>query len=79
MMYLENRNESHRVNWEYLYLVIIWGHFFFHCQAPNTKHQTHMEIIGNFSFQAFQVFVLGRYCVSSGHQSLNDQSFPSAV
>lgn len=45
----------------------------------STKHQTHMEIIGNVSFQAFQVFVPGRYCVSSGHQSLDDQRFPSAV
>ena len=74
-MYLENRNKSHRVNWKYLYSVIVWGLFF----IVKNKHQMHMKIIGNFCFHAFQVFVPGTYCVSSGHQSFNDQSFPSTV
>lgn len=45
----------------------------------STKHQTPIEIIGNFDFRVFQVSAPGRYCVSSGHQSLSDQSPPPAV
>lgn len=74
-MYLVNRNKSHTVNWEYVY----YRHLEIFFSLSNTKHQMHMEIIGNFYFHSFQMFVPGRYCVSSGHQLLNDQSSPSAV